>query len=147
MPEFNRRRFLQMASAAGLAPALPALSLPATAAPVGTATSRMLWASLSARAGSAARFTGVAQTLGIPSQTAQGVYAKAIQSQVFASQGASGIRQILQPKPPTAAPPKSQLSVDIENLLADDLEDASALAPPDTTDETAAIDITGDPSQ
>ena len=71
MPELNRRLFLQVASAAGLAPALPA-----SAAPITHHTSaQMMWANLYAQAGNARSAAGLASALNVPLDTAKSLFA------------------------------------------------------------------------
>lgn len=77
MPRLNRRFFLQLTGAAGLAPAIPALpARAAVAAPAGATTSQMLWASLHAQAGTAPKLARVAQSFGLSAKAATGICAK-----------------------------------------------------------------------
>lgn len=80
MPNMTRRTMLGWVSALGLTPALPSISVTATAsatAAAGTAgTSRLLWASLHANAGSAARFASVAGSMGVSRASASGIAAQ-----------------------------------------------------------------------
>ncbi len=84
MSSFNRRRFLQVAGAAGLAPMLPSLPTRAAVASSGATNAQMLWASLYGQAGSAPAFAGLTGQMGLSSTAAQGVYAKLGGTQVLA---------------------------------------------------------------
>lgn len=98
MPQLNRRRFLQAASAAGLIPALPALPAGAAAtAPSAMTSAQMLWAKLYANAGNAPNVTGLARAMGISSDAAQGVYAKLIQKNILAAPGVGGLSRAINP--------------------------------------------------
>jgi uncharacterized protein (DUF1501 family) len=98
MPNLNRRRFLQMTGAAGLAPALPAM--PAAAVASGPAThAQLLWASLHARAGSAAGFADVTRLMGLSSQAAQGVYANVARLNVVTAHAATRLNRVSAPRP------------------------------------------------
>ena len=78
MPSFNRRGFLQLASAAGIAPLLPALPAPAVAATGKSAISKALWTSLYAQSGSASGFVNVAKGMGLSNSAIQGVSARSV---------------------------------------------------------------------
>lgn len=124
MPQLNRRRFLQMAGAAGLAPAIPALP---AAAPRGATTAQMLWASLYAKAGNAQTANGLASAMGISSEAAQGVYARLVQTQVLTAHSAGLLRHTARPLPtavpttPTTNAVKSRsIRVDVKKLLTED---------------------------
>lgn len=78
MPRFNRRGFLQLASAAGVAPLLPALPSAVAAKAVGSSHAKALWAGIHAKSGSAAKFGTVARNMGLSNAAIQGVSAKSI---------------------------------------------------------------------
>ncbi len=101
MPHLKRRSFLQMIGAASVAPALPSIPAGATAAARTGSHSQMLWASVHARAGSAAKCVGVAKSWGISAHAAQGVMAKMGYSTAFAVQGAT---RLSRSTPSVAAP-------------------------------------------
>lgn len=85
MPALNRRRFLQFASAAGLAPMIPTLPARAAVASGAATSSQMLWASLIARAGNAKSATDLASAMGIPQKSAQGIFAKLAEKKIVAA--------------------------------------------------------------
>lgn len=130
MPELNRRRFLQAASAAGLAPLIPALPVQAATVSRSASTAQMLWASIYARAGTAQNAVGVAQSLGVQGAAAQGVYARAIQSGAMAAHGATRIGRLASarsvpgriPSPRQAPNPRS-MRLDLERLIRTDDDD------------------------
>ena len=93
MPSFNRRGFLQLASAAGVAPLLPALSAPAVAATAKGSISKALWTSLYAHSGSASKFVNVAQNMGLPNAAIQGVSARSIGVKVAMSAAAPTLQR------------------------------------------------------
>lgn len=126
MPDFNRRHIMQLASAAGLAPALAALPGRATvAAPAVASHAQLLWASLYARAGSTSGLAQVAQTMGMSAQTAAGMSAKVAGVRVLATKGA--VRQTTR-------------RIDLRKWLADDpvetAEEPETPAASDPSDDT-----------
>ena len=76
MPDLNRRGFLQIAGAASVVPLLPAL--PARVAANSLSPAKALWAGIYAKSGSAAKFAGVAQGMGLPPAAISGVSARAV---------------------------------------------------------------------
>jgi len=78
MPHLNRRRFLHLLSAAGMAPLLPALAPNAVASAAHASTSKALWAGLYANSGSASKFVRVARNMGLSNATIQGVGARSV---------------------------------------------------------------------
>ena len=110
MPKLNRRFFLQLTGAAGLAPAVPALPARAAATAKATApTAKLLWASLYAKAGSQAKLAGVAQSLGISGHAARGISAKLAASHIIAR--------------PTLTPTKPKSKFDLRKFLTEDPDD------------------------
>ena len=107
MPSFNRRGFLQLASAAGVAPLLPALPAPAVAATAKGSISKALWASLYAHSGSASKFVNVAQNMGLPNAAIQGVSARSIGVKVAMSAAAPTLQRSAVAS--QTAPPNKQL--------------------------------------
>ncbi len=90
MPKLNRRRFLQVLSAAGLAPAMPAFAASATTTTAaGLTTSQMLWRSLYAQAGSVQNLGGITRGMGISTTATHSVYTKLIQNHALTAHGAS----------------------------------------------------------
>lgn len=91
MPDMNRRSFMQLFGAAGLTPMAPLAPLvqpaPARAAlgASGSATSKALWTSLYAKAGSQAEFIGMSRNMGLSNAAIQGVSARSIGVRVAAS--------------------------------------------------------------
>ena len=136
MPEFNRRRFLQVASAAGLAPALPVLPAAAASVSGGATSAKMLWASLYARAGSGQGFAGVASGMGLSSQAATGVAAKILPAHVLAAQGGIGAGRAAVTRAGATgagartAVTKRSFRADLERMLSDLIDDEA----PDVTD-------------
>lgn len=84
MPVLNRRRFLQVASAAGLVPAMPALPAAAPATSAYT-SAQLMWAKLYAQAGNAPNVQGLARALGVAPDVAKGLYATLSQTKVVAT--------------------------------------------------------------
>lgn len=78
MPSLSRRGFLQFAGAASVTPLLPAIPSNAVAAPAGASVSQALWKGIYAKAGSAPKFVGVAQGMGLSGRAIQGVSARSI---------------------------------------------------------------------
>lgn len=78
MPNFNRRGFLQLLGAAGVAPLLPALPTRAMATTAGGSISKALWAGIYAKSGSVPKFAGVAQSMGLSNAAIQGVSARSV---------------------------------------------------------------------
>ena len=154
MPELNRRRFLQVVGAAGLAPAIPALPVQAAAAPRAATAAQLLWASMYARAGTAQNAVGVARSLGVRSAAAQGVYANAVQSAAMVAHGATRLGRVASARsaavrmsPARKAPNPRSMRMDIERLigkdrdeLADptDVEQIVENLEPDTPNETSS---------
>ena len=100
MPKLNRRRFLQVFSAAGLAPAMPALAASATTTTAaGLTTSQMLWGSLYAQAGSVQNMGGISRGMGISTTATHSVYTKLIQNHALTAHGASSLTRIARPAP------------------------------------------------
>jgi len=130
MPTVNRRHFLQIAGAASLAPAMPALSAGGSTTAGGLTTSQKLWAGLYARPGSTQNIAGIAQSMGISDGAAHSVYSRLVQTRVIAAQGAvkiartarvatevsnvSSAKQVM--KRPT-------IKVDVKKFLTEDVED------------------------
>lgn len=127
MPDFNRRRFLQIASCAGLAPALPAFPVRAAAATRGVTSAQMLWASLYANAGNAKPAQGMASRMGISTHAAQSVYAKLVETNVMAVHGVTRLSQAARSLPvahKTVAPKTPRpTEVDLERLFSDEVAD------------------------
>jgi len=126
MSDLNRRRFLQIAGAAGLAPALPALTATtAVAAPVGT-SSQMLWASLYQRSAALDGVAGVARTMGVSGTAANGVLAKLVEVNVVAAQTAANIARAVptvsaaKPLPSVGAVETPRIKVDVVKFLTED---------------------------
>lgn len=137
MPQLNRRRFLQLAGAASLAPAIPALP---AAAPRGVTSAQMLWASLYAKAGNAQSANGIASAMGITAEAAQGVYARLVQTQMLTAHSTGILRHTARPIPapsPTAPAAKPQsISVDVQKLLTEsEIEPDEILMNDEITDE------------
>lgn len=137
MPQLNRRRFLQMAGAASLAPAIPALP---AAAPRGVTSAQMLWASLYAKAGNAQSANGIASAMGISTEAAQGVYARLVQTQMLTAHSTGILRHTARPIPataPTAPVAKSQsIKVDLKKLLTEnEIEPDETLMNDEITDD------------
>jgi hypothetical protein len=147
MPQLSRRRFLQVASAAGLVPALPAFPASVTAATTrGLTASQMLWASLQARAGSAQNLGRMTQSMGISGEAAKGVYTKLIQNHAVTAHGAASLSRVARPAPmaapaglstaPTAKVAQTQpIKVDLKRLLSEDVEDHSDQIEGEETEE------------
>lgn len=125
MPQLSRRSFLQFLGATGLAPVLPMVPAPATAAVANASNlaatgggaasaSRALWASLYANSGSTAEFVGVARNLGLSNSAIQGVSARSIGVRValaattdkLAQVGAETLKSTPSPSP-SLSPPSS----------------------------------------
>lgn len=130
MPKLNRRRFLQVLSATGLAPAMPAFAASATTTTAaGLTTSQMLWGSLYAQAGSVQNMGGISRGMGISATATHSVYTKLIQNHALTAHGTSSLTRIARPAPPPtmAAAPVSkataprQINVDLDRLLGDDI--------------------------
>ena len=145
MPELNRRRFLQVVSAAGLAPAIPALPVHAAAAPRAATTAQMLWASMYARAGSAQNAVGIARSLGVRGAAAQGVYTQLAHSSALAAQGATRLGRVaasrsapVRMSPVRQAPNPRSSRLDFERLIAQDCDDVSDIAEDDEIEEVEA---------
>lgn len=77
MPNFNRRGFLQVLSAAGMAPLLPSLAGRAATAS-GVSHSKALWAGIYAKSGSASKFVGTARGMGLSTGAIQGIGARSV---------------------------------------------------------------------
>ena len=157
MSQINRRLFLQMASATGLAPALSSLPARAAVASGAQSTSQMLWASLGARAGSASNFAGLAGSLGVPPSASYGVYSKITATRMVAAQGAikagrsfgpvsvaaktqaPALGAGLKASPLVKTKGKSALRINVRKLLSDALEDdKQPQVDPETEDNPAA---------
>ena len=131
MPKLNRRRFLQVATAAGFAPIVPALPARATiAAPAGLTASQMLWGSLHARAGSMQNLGSLTRSMGISTKATQGIYARVIQNHAVTAHGASSLARVARPAPtPLTATPTTratsprEIKIDLDRLLDDDISD------------------------
>ena len=91
MPNLKRRRFLQFMGAAGIAPALPAVSVQA-ATSGGASHAKMLWASLHANAGTTAKFAQIAGKMGISGQAAAGIIAKTSSIQMIGARSVMRLR-------------------------------------------------------
>ncbi len=132
MPKLNRRRFLQVATAAGLSPALPAFSGGA-AAGTGTAShSQMLWASLHARAGSPQAFARVTSSMGLTPRAATGVSAKIIQGRVLTAHSAARVNRLANPARPRSVgsapqPDQSALRRRLDRFLKDPFDGSPQL--------------------
>lgn len=122
MTQVNRRQFMQMASAAGLAPALPALNLPTGPAPHGAQT---LWTSLTTHAGATPTMTGFARAMGMPPAAAKGIYANLMRNHVIAAQAA----QIARVAPQLRAASLPKIKIDLDQLLAEADDDAPESSP------------------
>jgi len=126
MPNVNRRNFLQMTSAAGLVPMMPAMTMQAaTVAPANTA--KMLWAGMLLRANTTSKLVALGQTMGLSGRAAVGISAKLATAQVISSETASQI--VLQTsKIPAQSPrawigPRAQtMQRDILRFLTEDSE-------------------------
>lgn len=102
MPSFNRRGFLQLASAAGIAPLLPALPAPAVAATGKSAISKALWTSLYAQSGSASGFVNIAKGMGLSNSAIQGVSARSVGIKVAINAATPSLpRRLLADTPPS----------------------------------------------
>ena len=130
MPLFNRRRFLQLASAAGFAPALPAL--PAAAGRVAGAThAQAMFAKLYAHAGNVPNVQGLARALGVPNAMAKGLYRDLIRSHALSTSGISRLGHTMKPvanrigtagigtKPPTSFDPVKIMRIITRNIDAE----------------------------
>ena len=91
MPNFNRRGFLYLLSAAGVAPLMPALPARAAAATASGSVSKALWASIYAKSGSASKFVGVARNMGLSNAAIQGVSARSVGVRVAVAAAANPI--------------------------------------------------------
>lgn len=146
MPEFNRRRFLQVSAAAGLAPALPALSVNAAAVTSSLTPAQQLWVSLYKNAAQTQNVAGLTNAMGITNQAAHRVFERLIQTQAVAAQGLSSLSRAQPPAPtnPTAQPvaeamePK-RLKVDVKKFLTETDE-----AVEDALDEVEEVAELGD---
>ena len=132
MPKLDRRRFLQVLSAAGLAPAIPAFAASATTTTAaGLTTSQMLWRRLYAQAGSVQNLGEITRGMGISTTATHNVYTKLIQNYALTAHGARRLTHIARPVPPPtmAAAPVSkataprQINVDLDRLLGHDISD------------------------
>jgi hypothetical protein len=146
MPNLNRRNFLQMISAAGLAPALPAFATTGVGASSGMSSAQMLWLSMYKRAESASELTSLAKSMGISTEAAQGVYAKLIRTHALAAHSISKVSQTSsQVAPSPTAPSVSKIakphtvSADIKNLVSEKVKVISNLDQEDTQDESDFI--------
>ena len=137
MPKLNRRRFLQVFSAAGLAPAMPALAASATTTTAaGLTTSQMLWGSLYAQAGSVQNMGGISRGMGISTTATHSVYTKLFQNHALTAHGASSLVRIARPAAPvskTTAP--RQINVDLNRILGDDIPDKVEVIDQDETSQ------------
>ena len=140
----NRRRFLQVLSAAGLAPAMPAFAASATTTRAADlTTSQMLWGSLYAQAGSVQKLGGITRGMGFSTTETHSVYTKLIQNHALTAHGASSLTRIARPAPPPtmAAAPVSkaraprQINVDLDRLLGDDVPDKVEVIDQDETSQ------------
>ena len=93
MPSFNRRGFLQLLSAAGAAPLMPALPAGAVSASAKTSVSKALWSGIYAKSGSATKFVSVARNMGLPSSAIQGVSARSVGVRIAVVAAANPIGQ------------------------------------------------------
>lgn len=157
MPKLNRRNFLQFASAAGLAPALPGLAAtaaPAAAAPAGASSAQMLWASIYARAGTAAGFGQVAGSMGLPPAAAAGVAGQVVQHQALTASVASRVLQTPRPgaiSPLTSGGPDgpNRLGAQLRRWVLDDAPGQRAPDPdaaPDEAEASSAEATSAEPS-
>ena len=133
MPNLNRRLFLQMTSAAGLAPVLPALPANSAVVARSASSSQMLWASLFAKAGNVKSAADVARTVGVPNAVAKNIYTKLTAANIVAIPGSQVLGQASKSAPhvssaPTTSPaPKIAKSkatkIEMREWLLDDQED------------------------
>jgi hypothetical protein len=126
MPKFNRRRFLQIASAASFAPALPPISAGHIAAPAARAPAQLLWAGMYKNAGTP-NVVGIAQTMGINISTMHSVYTKLVQTNVVAAnsairfaQNARAVPAVMTKAPLTDTARPSSMKVDVVKFLTED---------------------------
>lgn len=121
MPEFNRRRFLQIAGAAGLAPVVPAF--PSAAASPALTSSQMLWASLCKQN---AALECAAHTMGVSGAAANGVVTKLVQANVVAVQTAANMTRAVPSTPVISKLPSMKavqapsVQVDVVKFLTED---------------------------
>jgi len=140
MPSFNRRKFLQVASAAGLAPALPAFSAGSAASAANLTAAQKLWISLYANAEKTASLPSLSRSMGISAETAKGVYARLIRTQAIAAQGAVRLAQSPTPTAPSphgtsetmrqrsvSSELPEKIRTNVQKLLTEDADHASEL--------------------
>jgi hypothetical protein len=140
MPKFNRRHFLQILGAAGLAPALPALRAPA-AVSGGATHAQMMWASMYARSGSAAKFASTAQTMGLSDVVARNVYARIAQSPVLTTQS---LVRAAKPATPAARASTQALKPQSAKLDLREIFREDEVEENDVVEQTDAPDIAPD---
>lgn len=105
-----------MVSAAGMAPALPALNLSTGSATHGA---QALWSSLTTHAGATPTMTGFARAMGMPPAAAKGIYTNLMRNHVIATQAA----QLARVAPQMRAASLPKIKIDVDRLLADDTDD------------------------
>jgi len=116
MPKFNRRNFLQITSAAGLVPIMPAMLVQAaTVAPVNAA--QMLWAGMLSRANTGPKLAALGQTMGLTGRAAVGISAKLAAAQVIGSETASQIA--VQTSKLPVQPPRAWIGPKAQNMQRD----------------------------
>ena len=140
MPSFNRRGFLQLLGVAGVAPLIPALPARAAATGGSVSTSKALWASLHATAGSTGKFVNLAKGMGLSNATIQGVSARSIGVKIALATAPNALTKAGRPKlglPSVSKSKPLKVSQNIKRTLK-----RAILT--DTDDETQAADITED---
>jgi len=142
LPSFNRRGFLQLLGAAGVAPLVPAIPARAAALGGGISTSKALWASLHANAGSTGKFVILAKGMGLSNATIQGVSARSIGVKIALATAPNALTKTGTPKLGMPTVPKGKPLKIVQNIkralkreILNDIED-----------ETPAADIPEDHS-
>lgn len=142
MSQFNRRIFLQVASAASFAPLIPPLSAGGASASTTRSAAQMLWAGMYKNAGATPNVAGLAKTMGMNSPAMKGVYSKLVQSNVVAANSAIKFAQTarvapvgLNVTPSVEAARAPTMKVDVVKFLTEDADGGLDVV----DDETEAV--------
>ena len=91
MPQLNRRRFLQGLTAAGFAPALPAMPVAAAPAAAAHSSIQYTWACYYAQMNNACSVSQITSALGVRPEVAQGLFDRMVTQNVITAPGFSGL--------------------------------------------------------
>lgn len=124
MPTLSRRHFLQGLTAAGFAPALPALPVAAAPVPAAYTTMQYTWACYYAQMNNACSVSQITSALGVPVDVAQGLFDRLVTQNVLTAPGISGVsvsrkRQMMDMRGLRLKPVVAKVRFDPDQLMAE----------------------------